>query len=91
MAEVSGVSAERAPSAVWALVLGLVALIWCGFIAGIPAIIMGNRTMREIEGSGGALGGRGMARFGQIAGWLTVLVYPVIAVIAIIVVTVGNN
>ena len=80
-----------APSAVVALVCGLLALFCFGIIAGIPAVIFGNKTIKEVEASGGQLGGRGMGRFAQIVGWLTILVYPVMAIIAIIVVTATNR
>lgn len=54
--------------AVWALVLGILSIICCGFIAGIPAIILGNQAKGEIDASGGAQGGRGMAQAGFILG-----------------------
>jgi hypothetical protein len=54
--------------AVWALVLGILGLICCGFIAGIPAIILGKQAQNEIDASGGAQGGRGMATAGFVLG-----------------------
>jgi hypothetical protein len=77
----------NAPSAVTALVCGLLALFCFGILAGIPAVIFGNRTVREVEASGGQLGGKGMGRFAQIVGWLTILVYPLVAIGSIVVVT----
>jgi hypothetical protein len=74
----------NAPSASIALICGLLALFCFGVFAGIPAVIYGNRTMREIDASGGQLGGRISGRFAQIVGWLTIVAYPIALVIAII-------
>ncbi|MEZ5142033.1 MAG: hypothetical protein R2726_05865 [Acidimicrobiales bacterium] len=81
----------KAPSSTTAVVLGLLALLVCGPIAGIPAIIYGNRTMREIHESGGMLGGGGAGRFGQIAGWVSVAYFVLVPVIAIVVVTTSGS
>jgi hypothetical protein len=74
----------KAPSSTTSVVLGLLAIFLCGPIAWIPAIIYGNRTMREIHESGGTLGGNGAGRFGQIAGWLSVAYFVLVPVIAIL-------
>jgi hypothetical protein len=52
--------------AIWSLVLGIVGLVCCGFIAGIPAVILGNIAKKEIATSGE--GGRGMATAGLVLG-----------------------
>lgn len=54
--------------AVWSLVLGIVGLVCCGLVAGIPAIVLGNMAKNEIAASGGAQGGAGMAKAGLILG-----------------------
>jgi len=54
--------------ALWALILGIVGLVCCGFLAGIPAIILGKQAQNEIDASGGAQGGRGMATAGFVMG-----------------------
>ncbi len=87
MASPTPVAPGNAPSAVTALVCGLLALFCFGILAGIPAVIFGNRTIREVDASGGQLGGRGMGRFAQVVGWLTILVYPIVAIGSILVVT----
>jgi hypothetical protein len=51
------------PSAVPALVLGILSLVLCGFFTGIPAMVMGRRAVREIRG-GAQYGGEGMAQAG---------------------------
>jgi hypothetical protein len=53
--------------AVTVLVLGILGLALCQ-VLGIPAWIMGNRVVREIDASGGAVGGRGLAQAGRICG-----------------------
>ena len=52
--------------AIWSLVLGIVGLVCCGFLAGIPAIILGNMAKKEIATSGE--GGGGMATAGLVLG-----------------------
>lgn len=52
--------------AIWSLVLGIVGLVCCGFIAGIPAIILGNLAKKEIATTGE--GGGGMATAGLVLG-----------------------
>lgn len=50
-----------------ALVLGILGLAVCGVLAPF-AWSIGHRSMREIDASGGALGGRGKAQAGYIMG-----------------------
>lgn len=54
--------------AIWALVLGILSILCCGFVAGIPALILGRSAKAEIDASGGAQSGRGMAQAGFILG-----------------------
>jgi Domain of unknown function (DUF4190) len=69
------VAAPNHKDAVTSLVLGILSLVLCGFVTGIPAMILGRRAKREIQASGGALGGEGLAT----AGFVTGLVSTVIA------------
>jgi hypothetical protein len=46
------------------LILGILSLVSCAFFTGIPAKIMGRGAMKEIDASGGAIGGRGLAQGG---------------------------
>jgi hypothetical protein len=63
------------PGAVPSLVIGLIALLG-GFFCLAPALlgpwawVKGSRTMKEIDASGGQVGGRGMAQAGFICGIL---------------------
>ena len=54
--------------AVTSLVLGIVSLFCFGPLTGIPAIILGVMSKREIDRSAGALGGTGMAIGGILTG-----------------------
>lgn len=59
--------------AIWSLVLGILSLVCCGFLAGVPAIILGSSAKREIESSGGMQAGGGMAQAGFILGIISVV------------------
>lgn len=54
--------------AIWALVLGILGLLCCGFFTGIPAIILGKQAQHEIDKSGGMQQGHGMATAGFVLG-----------------------
>ena len=58
--------------ALWSLILGILGLVFCGLLAGIPALILGSSARKEIAASGGAQSGDGMARAGVILGWIAV-------------------
>lgn len=55
------------PQSTVAMVLGIVGLVLCGFASPF-AIWLGRKSMREIDASGGQLGGRGQAQAGFIMG-----------------------
>jgi hypothetical protein len=76
-------------SATAALILGICSLVICGIICGPLAIVYGNRAKREIDMSGGRLGGRGMATAGVIMGWIAVALTVVF--IAVIVIAVAAS
>jgi len=52
------------PSAVPALVLGILSVLACGLFTGIPAIVMGRRATREIRADRARFGGEGLAQAG---------------------------
>ena len=70
--------------AVWALVLGILGLLCCGFFTGIPAIILGRGAQREIERTGQQ--GRGLATAGFILG----IIACVWGVISLLLFATGN-
>jgi hypothetical protein len=65
---------------IWALVLGILGLLCCGFFTGIPAIILGKQAQNEIDGSGGMQSGRGMATAGFVLG-IIACIWGVISII----------
>ncbi len=70
------------PLSTWSLVLGILSLVGCSFLAGIPAVICGHVGLGRIKRDP-SLDGRGTAIAGLITGYISVLVLPfVIAVLA---------
>jgi len=54
--------------AIAALVLGVLSMTCLGFLTGIPAIVIGAMSRKEIDRSQGALSGRGIAAGGIVTG-----------------------
>ena len=71
---------KSSSKAVWALVLGILGLVCCGFFTGIPAIILGKQAQNEIDSSAGAQSGRGMATAGFVLG-IIACVWGVLSII----------
>lgn len=67
------------PQAVTAFVLGLLGLVICPPI-GIGGLVMGGRVRREIDASGGQVGGRGLATAGWVLGILSVIYFVLAAI-----------
>lgn len=65
-----------------ALILGSLALVPLSILTGIPAIIVGYRSLRRIEASEGALRGRAAAILGITFGCVSILVLIGFAVAA---------
>ena len=65
------------------LVLGIVSLIACGLLLGIPAMIVARQAKREIRESGGRVGGEGLATAGFVTG-LIGTVWSVLAFLLVI-------
>lgn len=61
---------ESSSKAVAALVLGIVGIVAVPIICPILAIVFGTQARGEIDRSGGALGGRGLAVAGIVLGWV---------------------
>jgi hypothetical protein len=73
------------PRATTAMVLGILGIVVCGVLAPI-AMVMGRNALREIDASGGRLGGRGSAQAGWIMGLIgtIILAVSVVAIVAVI-------
>ncbi|MDZ7732591.1 MAG: DUF4190 domain-containing protein [Acidimicrobiia bacterium] len=61
-------SRSTSSRAIISLVLGIVALVSCGPVTGIPALYLGNMARREIRESGGRDESDGLALAGMITG-----------------------
>ena len=75
------------PRATLSLVLGILALVLCQ-VLGPFAWSIGGRAVREIDASGGQLGGRGAANAGRILG-IIATVLLVVSVVFFVVAVVG--
>lgn len=58
-----------------AVVLGVLSMLPFSIVAGIPAIVLGTRALRDIKASGGALQGRGAAWCGIVMGAISIVVF----------------
>ena len=81
-----GVAPKTNGMAVASLVLGLVGLVACGFVTGIPAIITGFMGRTRIRESNGAETGEGLATAGIITGFVGTFLTG-LAILAILAVT----
>ena len=70
--------------ALWAMILGILSIVTCGILAGIPAIILGSSARNEIAGSGGMQTGEGMAKAGVILGWISVAITVLVIIFVVI-------
>ena len=52
--------------------LGICGLVVCPLICSVAALLYAGRAFNEIDGSGGRLGGRDLAKAGQVLGWVGV-------------------
>ena len=73
-----GPQAEQS-QATTALVLGILGLVICGVLAPF-AWSIGHKSLKEIDASGGALGGRGKAQAGYIMG----IIGTILLVVAVV-------
>jgi len=58
----------KSANGVLILILGILSLMMCGFFAGIPAWIMGNNSLREIDAGMADPGERGLVQAGRVCG-----------------------
>jgi thiol-disulfide isomerase/thioredoxin len=66
-----------------ALVLGILSMTCAGFVAGIPAVILGLMAKRDIDRSGGTKTGTGLALGGVVTGVMGTLVSAAISLLVI--------
>jgi hypothetical protein len=76
-------------NAIASLILGIVSIVLCPIITGVIGLILGYSAKREIDASGGRLGGRGVALGGIITSWIGLVIYVPILVLIVIGLTVA--
>jgi hypothetical protein len=76
--------------AVTSLVLGIISIVACGFLTGIPAMVIGRRAMRQVELSQGTYGGKGLAQAGFWTGLVGTVYTALILVVVLAAVAVGG-
>jgi len=76
---------QSSTKAIVSLVLAIVSFFVCGLILSIPAVFLGRSAQREIDASGGRIGGRGMATAGYVVGLINVVISVIVIIVVIIV------
>jgi type IV pilus assembly protein PilA len=79
----NAVQAETDGKAIASLICGILIFLF-GFLAGIPAVILGHMSRSSIKKSMGRLKGEGMALAGLILGYVSIAFLPVILIVAAI-------
>ena len=72
------------------LVLGIVSLVACGLLLGIPAMIVSRQAKREIAESRGTLGGEGLATAGFVTGLIGTIWSVLGAVVLVLLIVFGT-
>ncbi len=72
------------PLAIWSLVLGILSVVSCGPVTGIPAIFCGHMARSKIKIDPDNLSGEGMALAGLIMGYFSIVVFVLFIIIGII-------
>jgi hypothetical protein len=70
--------------ALWSMILGILSIVACGLLAGIPALILGSSAKKEIAAAGGAQTGEGMATAGVVLGWISVAISVVVLMFVVL-------
>jgi hypothetical protein len=80
----------QASTAVAALVLGIIGLVFCP-LCGPIAWVLGRKAEQEVDASGGLIGGRGMGTAGKILGIIgTIFIVLLIGFVALGMTASGN-
>ena len=71
--------------AIGAIVCGIASLVTCLLFLGIPAVILGNLALAEIDDSRGLQDGRQLAVAGRLLGWVAIALM-ILALFALLVI-----
>jgi hypothetical protein len=77
-------------NAIASLILGIVSIVLCPIITAVVGLILGYQAKREIDNSGGRLGGRGVALGGIITSWIGLAIYTPILILIIVGIAAGS-
>ena len=69
--------------AIASLVCGIAAFLILGIVGGALALIFGYIGRRQIDESGGAQTGRGMATAGIVLGWISIALFVIVILIVV--------
>lgn len=73
--------------AIGAIVCGIGSLVTCLLFLGIPAVVLGNLALAEIDDSRGTQDGRQLAVAGRLLGWVAIALM-ILALVALLVILV---
>ena len=71
------------------LILGILSLIGCSFITGIPAWVMANSDLKDMEAGTMDSSGRGATQAGKICGIISVVLAAMVALLLIAMLALG--
>jgi hypothetical protein len=74
-----GTVAPDHPRATLALILGILGIVACSVVAPF-ALVIGRGAVKDIDASGGRLGGRGMAQAGFILGVIGTVILALVLI-----------
>lgn len=77
--------AETDQSAIWALVLSIVAWVFCPIIPAVIALVLAGNADRSIAESQGAKEGAGLVKAARIISWINIGFYGLVALFFIVV------
>lgn len=88
-APVIATDVRTSDKALASMILGLCVFV-AGFLAGLPAVILGHMAKTEIRKSNGRLRGDGMALTGLILGYLSLALLPIMIMLIIAAIAIPN-
>jgi hypothetical protein len=75
-----GATPSNSGKAIASLVLGILSMCGCSCLTGLPSILLGILSLRDISQAAGALTGKPMAIIGIILGSFATLCYPLVGI-----------